>query len=123
MSALTLTAVAIGTGAGACLRYVTDRLVTPRVEHQFPTATFIVNVIGSFILGVIAGLVTHHDVSNNVRLLIGTGLCGGLTTFSTFGYETLRLVESKNRGLAGFYVFVSVAAGLAAAAAGLAIAG
>ncbi|GGO85131.1 fluoride efflux transporter CrcB [Wenjunlia tyrosinilytica] len=108
--------VALGAAVGAPLRYLTDRWVSARTASGFPWGTFTVNIVGSLVLGVVL-----RAGSPDLRLLIGTGLCGALTTFSTFGYETLRLIESGANGQAAANVGVSLAVGLGAAAAGWAL--
>ncbi len=136
---MTLLLVLLGAAVGAPLRYLTDRFVqsrhvgrraqparrtagtgvsrrgTSRVE--FPWGTWSVNVGGSFVLGVVAAAWT----GGALPALLGTGFCGALTTWSTFGYETVRLMEEGDlrRGLA--YLGSSVAAGLVAAFAGAGI--
>ncbi|MEU0897484.1 fluoride efflux transporter FluC [Streptomyces massasporeus] len=106
-----------GALVGAPLRYLTDRAVQTRHDSVFPWGTFTVNVTGSLILGLLTGAATH------LQILLGTGLCGALTTYSTFSYETLRLAETGARLQAGLNVAVSVTAGVAAAFAGAALAG
>lgn len=81
--------VIAGALVGAPLRYLTDRAVQSRHDSVFPWGTFTVNVAGCLLLGLLAAV-----APSNVRLLLGTGLCGALTTYSTFSYETLRLVEA-----------------------------
>lgn len=102
--------VAVGGALGAPLRYLTDRAVQRRHDTVFPWGTFTVNVLGCLLLGVLTGAVTHGAASHPVQLLLGTGLCGALTTYSTFSYETLRLAESGAR----LFAFLNVAAGLVA---------
>ncbi|WP_330174972.1 fluoride efflux transporter CrcB [Streptomyces sp. NBC_01498] len=106
--------VALGGAIGAPLRYLTDR--TAQTWHQtlFPWGTFTVNVAGSLVLGVLAGAA----VSSPAYALLGTGLCGALTTYSTFSYEVLRLAERGKGLLAGAYVTASVLVGLGAVWAG-----
>ena len=82
-------------------------------------ATLLVNIIGCLILGFVVAVAARQAISPNVALLLGSGLCGGLTTFSTFSYESLDLTQRKKGGRALGYVVLSVAAGLAAAAIGL----
>ncbi len=89
---------------------------------MFPWGTFVINVTGSLVLGVITGLALYHGLGDLPKIAIGTGFCGVYTTFSTFSYETVRLVEEGSVGLAAGNVVGSVAVGLAAAALGLAIA-
>jgi len=114
--------VVIGAAVGAPLRYLTDRTVQKRHDTVFPWGTFAVNVCGSFILGLVTAAASAGAVSPHVQLLLGTGLCGALTTYSTFSFETLRLAEER----AGFYAVAnaagSVAAGLGSAFTGVAVA-
>ncbi|WP_371636397.1 fluoride efflux transporter CrcB [Streptomyces zaomyceticus] len=101
--------VIAGAAVGAPLRYLTDRAARARFGPGFPWGTFTVNVLGSFALGLLTGV-----TSTQVHLLLGTGLCGALTTYSTFSYETLKLYEDGARGYAALNVAGSLAAGLGA---------
>ncbi|MFD8330261.1 fluoride efflux transporter CrcB [Streptomyces lydicus] len=112
--------VVAGAMVGAPLRFLTDRFVQSRHDTVFPWGTFAVNAAGSLILGLLAGAVTAGAASAQLQLLIGTGLCGALTTYSTFSYETLRLAADGARGYAVANVAGSVLTGLAAAFAGVA---
>ncbi|MCX5085158.1 fluoride efflux transporter CrcB [Streptomyces sp. NPDC001939] len=114
--------VIAGAMVGAPLRYLTDRAVQTRHDSVFPWGTFTVNVCGSLVLGLLTGAVAAGAASSQVQLLIGTGLCGALTTYSTFSYETFRLGEDGARFFAVANVAASVAAGLGAAFAGVALA-
>ncbi|MFB7198035.1 fluoride efflux transporter CrcB [Streptomyces sp. NPDC056121] len=114
--------VIAGAMVGAPLRYLTDRAVQTRHDSVFPWGTFTVNVCGSLVLGLLTGAVAAGAASSQVQLLIGTGLCGALTTYSTFSYETFRLGEDGARLFAVANVAASVAAGLGAAFAGVALA-
>jgi CrcB protein len=105
-----------GAMVGAPLRYLTDRAVRFRHDSVFPWGTFTVNVTGCLLLGLLTG------AASQLQLLLGTGLCGALTTYSTFSYETLRLAETGARLHAAANVTASVAAGLGAAFAGVALA-
>ncbi|MEU2287106.1 fluoride efflux transporter CrcB [Streptomyces sp. NPDC013178] len=111
-----------GAVVGAPLRYLTDRAVQARHDTVFPWGTFAVNVVGCLVLGLLSGAVTYGAASHRVQLLLGTGFCGALTTYSTFSYETLRLAESGARFLAAANVIASVVAGLGAAFVGAALA-
>ena len=113
--------VFLGGMLGAPLRYLTDRAVQKRHDSVFPWGTFTVNVVGSFVLGVIACGVARQGWPTNAALFVGTGICGGLTTFSTFGYETVRLMNTGALRIAAYNVLGSLAAGLAAASAGWAL--
>ncbi|MFJ5139780.1 fluoride efflux transporter CrcB [Streptomyces sp. NPDC088707] len=101
--------VVAGAAVGAPLRYLTDRAARARFGPGFPWGTFTVNVVGSFLLGLLTGV-----TSAQVHLLLGTGLCGALTTYSTFSYETLKLYEDGAKGYAALNVAASLAAGLGA---------
>ncbi|QLJ03515.1 MULTISPECIES: fluoride efflux transporter CrcB [unclassified Streptomyces] len=114
--------VVAGAAVGAPLRYLTDRAVQSRHDTVFPWGTFTVNVVGSLVLGLVTGAVVAGGMSSDAQLLIGTGLCGALTTYSTFSYETLRLAEDGARFLAAANVVASVVAGLGAAFTGAALA-
>ncbi|ROQ67802.1 CrcB protein [Streptomyces sp. 840.1] len=114
--------VIAGAAVGAPLRYLTDRAVQSRHDTVFPWGTFTVNVAGCLVLGVLTGAVTAGAASSHVQLLLGTGLCGALSTYSTFSYETLRLAEDGARFYAAANVVASVVAGLGAVFAGVALA-
>ncbi|WP_217205937.1 fluoride efflux transporter CrcB [Streptomyces sp. AC550_RSS872] len=113
--------VILGAAVGAPLRYLTDRAVQSRHDSVFPWGTFLVNVSGCLILGLITGAAAQGAVSSHLQLLLGTGLCGALTTYSTFSYETLRLAETG----AGLYAVANIAgsvtAGLGAAFVGVSV--
>ncbi len=109
--------VLAGAMAGAPLRYLTDRWVQSRHDSVFPWGTFVVNVVGCLVLGVLTGALT----AEHWRLLLGTGWCGALTTYSTFSYETLRLAQDGARGYAVLNAAASVACGLGAAFTGVAL--
>ncbi|MGV9265526.1 fluoride efflux transporter CrcB [Kitasatospora sp. NPDC003701] len=114
--------VVVGAVVGAPLRYLTDRAVQTRHDSVFPWGTFTVNVAGCLVLGLVTGAVAAGAASSHVQLLLGTGLCGALTTYSTFSYETLRLAEGGAGRYALANVAGSVAAGLAAVYAGAGLA-
>jgi fluoride exporter len=111
--------VALGGAAGAVLRFAVGRLFTARPPGTFPWATFGINVAGSLILGAVMALTHDTDAGWRARALLGIGFCGGFTTFSSFSYETLGLLEARAYTGATVYALGSVAAGLAAVATGL----
>ena len=115
---MTLLMIALGAAVGAPARYLTDRAVQSRHDTMMPWGTVSVNVVGSLILGALTGAGTA--VSPAVLALLGTGFCGALTTFSTFSFETWRLIEEEAYGAAVANVMVSVAAALAAVVVGYA---
>ncbi|MEE1801468.1 MULTISPECIES: fluoride efflux transporter CrcB [unclassified Streptomyces] len=114
--------VILGAAVGAPLRYLTDRSIQRRHDSLFPWGTFTVNVTGCLILGVVTGAITAGAADSSVQLLLGTGLCGALTTYSTFSYETLRLTEDGAHFYAAANILASVAAGLGAVYLGLTLA-
>jgi CrcB protein len=82
-------------GIGASTRFIADGLLRSVFGRRFPWATMIINVIGSFILGVVVGIAIAHPETRNLELIIGTGFCGGFTTFSTAIFESIRLLQEK----------------------------
>jgi CrcB protein len=110
--------VVLGAVVGAPARYWVDQAVQRRVDSVFPWGTFAVNVSGSLLLGVVLGLVQRGAAPAAVSTLLGTGLCGAFTTFSSFGYETVRLVEDGSFRDAALNVAASIAGGLAAVTVG-----
>jgi CrcB protein len=114
--------VVLGAAVGAPLRYLTDRAVNGRHDSLFPWGTLAVNVAGSFLLGLLFAGARAHGVSPQVTALLGTGFCGALTTYSTFGYETVRLFAGRSHFHAVANVVASITAGLGAAFCGAAVA-
>ena len=119
---MTLALVMLAAAVGAPLRYLVDQAVQHRRDGPFPAGTLTINVTGSLLLGLLTGLVAHHGLSPRALTVLGTGLLGAYTTFSTFSYETVRLLEDGAVTEAALNVVVSLAVGLAAAAAGLGLA-
>ncbi|HYN29140.1 MAG TPA: fluoride efflux transporter CrcB [Dermatophilaceae bacterium] len=120
---MTLVLVLLGGAVGAPLRYLVDLHLSAPHDSVLPWGTLTVNVSGSLLLGLVAGAVTAGGAPSWLLALLGTGLCGALTTFSTFGYETVRLVQDRSWGLALLNVTGSVLASYAAVAAGWWLAG
>jgi CrcB protein len=110
--------VRVGGAVGAPARYLTDLWVQSRHDSKVPWGTFTVNVVGSLILGAVAGAGAAAGLSGWAVTLLGTGFCGALTTFSTFSYETVRLLDAGRWRTASLYVAASVIVGLAACALG-----
>lgn len=101
--------VFLGGGAGALLRWAVARVVGPwDAAEQFPWATFGINIVGSALLGILAVVAKDRPLP---WLLFGVGVCGGFTTFSTFGWELLRLVDAGRNGAALCYACASVLGG------------
>ncbi len=114
---MTVLLVAAGAAVGAPLRYLVDRAVQSRHDTVFPWGTLIVNVAGSLLLGALIALPAPAPI----EALVGVGFCGALTTYSTFSYETLRLVQDRAWLLATLNVAISMIAGLGAAYCGIAL--
>ncbi len=110
--------MALGAAVGAPARYLTDRAVQRIHRGVVPFGTFVVNVFASLVLGLVVGSQARGGASAHLVLLLGTGFCGALSTYSTFSWETLRLAEERHPGLALANAFGSVALGLLAAVAG-----
>lgn len=111
---MTVVAVFLGAALGAPCRYLLDRFVQSLHTSDFPWGTLTVNVVGCFLIGFFVG--------TSWMPLLGVGFCGGLTTYSTFSYETVKLLEQEKYRAALLNVLVSVALGVGAAALGLALA-
>jgi CrcB protein len=108
--------IALGAALGAPARYLTDRALQSRHETVFPWGTLTVNLVASFVLGIVVAAGSH--VSTTLALFLGTGFCGALSTYSTLSYETLRLVQDGARFYAVANVAVTLFAGVGAAALG-----
>lgn len=119
---MTVVLVAIAAFAGAICRYLVDIAVQHRTEAVLPLGTLVVNLTGSLALGFLVGLGLYHGLDNTTQTVAGVGFLGAYTTFSTFAYETVRLVEDGSVLEAFANAAASIALGLAAAAAGLALA-
>lgn len=113
--------VALATGVGAVLRFVLDTAVTARRRGAFPWGTFVVNVLGAFVLGLVTALAADGRLGDAPYDLLGPGLCAGFTTFSTWMWETLAAWRAGERRVATLNVVATVVVGCLAAAAGLAL--
>ncbi len=114
--------VGLGGFAGSILRYLTYLWIDKDYSGAFPLATFSVNIIGSFLLGMLYGAaVKSNIISPEVRLLLGVGICGSYTTFSTFAFENMGLMQQKDMVTAFAYVAGSIIAGILAAYGGYSI--
>ena len=115
---MTALLVLLGAALGAPSRWLLDQAVQSRHAGVFPFGTLLINVLGSFALGLLLGSQADGSAGVSLVALAGTGFCGGFTTFSAFGYETVRLAEDGNYRAAAGNVVLSVGAGLLAAYAG-----
>lgn len=99
--------VGIGGMVGSIARYGISSLFSSYIT-QFPFATFIVNVVGCLLIGIVFGLLERNVIGSDMRLLLATGVCGGFTTFSTFSAETLFLLRDGFTITALLYVLLSI---------------
>lgn len=116
-------AICVAGGAGAILRFVLDGAIRSRVALAYPLATTVINVSGSFVLGLLTGLGQTAGLPHDWVLILGGGLMGGYTTFSTASVETVRLVEQRRWLLALANGVGMLMLAIAAAALGLAVTG
>ncbi len=114
--------VGLGGGVGSILRFLTNVLVKKLVDTSFPLHTFVVNLLGCLVIGLLVGVFERYDIGNSdLRHLLVIGFCGGYTTFSTFALENMQLVQSGNLALAFVYIAASVITGLLAVWLGICI--
>ena len=119
-AAITL-AVSVGGAVGALGRWILQSLV-PGAPGSFPTATFVINVVGCLLMGVLVVLVTEARESHPlVRPFLGVGVLGGFTTFSSFAVETQQLLAGRHLAVAGLYLALTIAAALIAVVIGLGV--
>jgi fluoride exporter len=107
--------VGLGGSIGSILRYLTQRWVNESYQHNFPLATFLVNVFGCLLIGILYALGEKGNIlSPQTRLLLVTGFCGGFTTFSTFAFENMNLLRVGDNFYFLLYAVGSVVLGIAA---------
>lgn len=120
MNAYKILIIGLGGFLGSVMRYITVRWVDGKLNTLFPYGTLTVNIIGSFLLGVIyMTALRKAGLSENGRLFLGVGFCGGFTTFSAFALENFNLMQEKLMGATLLYISLSVVAGILALAAGV----
>jgi fluoride exporter len=112
----------VAAAVGAPLRYLVDGAIAERAEGVFPWGTFVINASGSLVLGVLTGLSLYHTFPKVSKVILGTGFCGAYTTFSTFTYETVELLEEGALNEAARNALGTLIVGAGAAALGLALA-
>lgn len=115
---MTILFLAIGGAFGAIARHQTGAFILAHNKHKFPLGTFLINIMGSMILGILCGL----HLSGNSYSLLGDGFCGAFTTFSTFSVETVQLIRGRSRKKAAAFIVLSVAIGITLFIAGYQIA-
>jgi CrcB protein len=115
--------VALGGALGSVSRFLLGPALQRAFDATFPVGTLFINVVGSLILGFVLGLAAEGvDVRPEARAFIAIGFCGGFTTFSTFSYEAVRLLEDGEGSRAALYIMASVVLSIGAAFIGLAAA-
>ena len=119
MTGWTILLVGLGAAVGAPLRYLADTAARSRFGTAFPWGTFAVNITGSLVLGALLGATPVLPLA--VQSAVGTGFCGALTTYSTFGHEVVALTERRATPTACGYLLASIVLGVLAAAAGWAL--
>lgn len=104
----------VGTGGflGSVGRYLISHYLTINTPSVFPFGTFIVNIVGSFLIGIIIAASFSEDINQHTKLLLATGFCGGFTTFSSFSYEFFSLLQNQHTGYAFLYAAGSFGLGL-----------
>jgi CrcB protein len=110
--------MALAGGAGAVARFLLDGVVTARWPRRYPVGTTLINLSGSLLLGLLAGLAAGKALDGDGLLVLGTGFLGGYTTFSTAAFEAVRLLEQRRRGAALGHALGQLVAGTALAALG-----
>ena len=115
--------IGLGGSLGAGARFLLGNLINRRMQSvkSFPIGTWIINIAGSFLLGIIAHLHLTNQINDWVWYFGGVGFCGAYTTFSTFSNEAIHLIQSKNVKLAVIYVITTIVVGIIAAIIGLVI--
>lgn len=104
--------VGLGGGIGSMLRFAAAAVIPSK---QFPWATFIVNIIGSFVIGLVVALsLKNESFAANWKTFLAAGVCGGFTTFSAFSAENMRLLQEGKPGIAAIYILLSIILGIIA---------
>lgn len=111
--------VGLGSFIGGILRYTLAQFLQAKLSHPFPIGTLAVNVIGCFVIGAVFAYSAKYELAAEWRLFLMTGVCGGFTTFSAFGLETISLMHDGQQGMALFYVLTSLILGILAVSGGI----
>lgn len=106
--------VLVGSSIGGAARYLTQEFVQKNYPSFIPLGTLSVNIIGSFIIGIIYALAEKSKISAEVRILIATGFCGGFTTFSSFAFENIKLIQDGELFNTALYLLLSIVIGFIA---------
>ena len=112
--------IAVGSCIGGVSRFLCQQFVQKHFPSSIPLGTLSVNIIGCFIIGIIYGLANKSNIiSPELRIFIATGFCGGYTTFSSFAYENISLIQEGEFYYMGLYILLSLVVGFAAVYAGI----
>jgi len=107
--------VLAGSAVGGSARFITSLMIQSKNNTQFPIGTFIINLIGCFIIGMVYAIASRNATTgSDIKLLLATGFCGGFTTFSAFAFENLELFKSGMHLTALMYIILSVVLGILA---------
>jgi CrcB protein len=114
--------VAVGGGLGSIARFLCQKYIGSWYPHPFPLGTFLVNILGCFLIGVFYALAEKGNIASpEWRIFLTTGICGGFTTFSSFAFENVNLLKTGQVVYFGLYTAGSVFLGIAATFAGMAL--
>ncbi|MFN5422106.1 MAG: fluoride efflux transporter CrcB [bacterium] len=107
--------VLTGSALGGTIRFIISVYLQNKIVSKFPLGTFVVNLIGCFLIGVIFSFVARNSIGNDdIKLLLATGFCGGFTTFSAFAIENLDMIRNGNHATALTYIILSIILGIIA---------
>ena len=106
--------IIVGSGIGGAARFLAQEFIQKNFPSSIPLSTLSVNIIGSFIIGIIYALAEKSKISAEVRILIATGFCGGFTTFSSFTFENVKLLQDGEFFNTALYVLLSIVVGFLA---------
>lgn len=124
MTSLILTGgIGLAGASGAVTRYLLGRFFAERVNARFPLGTFLINISGAFLIGLVFALAGHQLISPTIQLLLATGFLGGYTTFSTLNWETLQLARGGSMYLGLLYLGGTFVLGLGAEMLGMMVGG
>jgi CrcB protein len=115
--------VALCGGLGAVARFFLDGAIEDRVTTTFPVGILTINIAGSFLLGLLVGLLWYHGLDAHLETVLGIGFCGGFTTWSTASWETLVLLKRNERTAAALYALGGLAVALGVGIVGVWLAG